>query len=188
MRAGNSRLVVVLLLIGWESGASSVVNQSQSEVKQRQFTFGYQLKTVLPWNILNKYKWRVRLTMVYHSKALYKYNSVTCFNNSNDALHCNITHNIAAQFAIILNIIKPILFFCSFRWRVSQIFRRKLNGDQFVEEHHQVFCRFQRYNGNNNSFIISLFQAVSCLRRERTSEENLTGWFVLRRRMGRFRM
>ena len=49
-RASKSRLVLVLRLIGWESGAS-FFNQSESEVKQNQskhnITFDIQLKTAL---------------------------------------------------------------------------------------------------------------------------------------------
>ena len=50
-RASEARLVLVLFLIGWESGAN-FVNHSQSVVKQnqtkREITFDTQLKTVLP--------------------------------------------------------------------------------------------------------------------------------------------
>ena len=47
-RASEARLVLVLLLIGWESG-TNFGNQSQSAVKQnqskREITFDTQLKT-----------------------------------------------------------------------------------------------------------------------------------------------
>jgi len=49
-RASESGLVWILLLIGWESGAT-FFNQSQSEVKQNQcktrITFDSQMKTAL---------------------------------------------------------------------------------------------------------------------------------------------
>ena len=49
-RASEARLVLVLLLIGWESGAN-FMNQSQSVVKQnqskREVTFDAQPKTAL---------------------------------------------------------------------------------------------------------------------------------------------
>ena len=49
-RASEAGLVLVLLLIGWQSGAS-FANQSQSTVKQNQrervITFDTQLKTAL---------------------------------------------------------------------------------------------------------------------------------------------
>ena len=50
MRAAKTRLVLVWIPIGWESGAS-FVNQSQSVVMQnqtkRKITFDTQLKTAL---------------------------------------------------------------------------------------------------------------------------------------------
>ena len=51
-RAAKTRLVLVWIPIGWESGAS-LVNQSQSVVMQnqskREIAFDAQLKTVLFW-------------------------------------------------------------------------------------------------------------------------------------------
>ena len=53
--SAGKRLVLVLLLIGWESPAR-FVNQSQSEVKQnqrnREVTFGTQLKTTVTVTVL----------------------------------------------------------------------------------------------------------------------------------------
>ena len=49
-RASEARLVMVLLLIGWQSGAN-FANQSQSEAQQNQsnyqITFDTQLKSAL---------------------------------------------------------------------------------------------------------------------------------------------
>ena len=53
--ASEAQLILVLLVIGWESGLN-FVNQSQSAVKQnqskRKIAFDTQLKTALTWTLI----------------------------------------------------------------------------------------------------------------------------------------
>ena len=57
MRMTKSWLALVLHLIGWESGASSlepIIEQSEANPKQYLITFDTPLKTTLFWKVNNQ--------------------------------------------------------------------------------------------------------------------------------------